>query len=41
VLEKVEEYVMREMHSTLFREASESDKTYAEKVDKIQWVTPT
>lgn len=40
ILDRVQEFVVRRLHSYLFRLQSGQDEEFTEKADKLQWVTP-
>ena len=39
-MQKLHDYVLRQLHSTLFREPSFQDNEFTAKVNMLQWVTP-
>lgn len=41
IMQKLQDYVLRRLHSTLFKEPSQQDNFFSAKVDTLQWVTPS
>ena len=40
VLDCIEEYVLRGLHSYLFRKQSLDDEAFVDKTERLKWVTP-